>query len=70
MDSLRGYNEILGIGTGVSATKAEADLIRAQALADLASRPARETNPLIFIIPAAGLLVLGTIFIIMRKRKR
>ena len=69
MDNLRSYNNIFGWGEA-RRTEAEAELIKAQAYADLANKPARETNPLIFIIPAAGLLVLGTIFIIMRKRKK
>lgn len=70
MDNLRGYNQILGIGEGTQATKAEADKIKAQALLGLANRPAQKTSPLLFVIPVAGILVLGTIIIIASKRKK
>ena len=70
MDNLRGYSEFLGIGEGTAATKAEADLVKAQALANLASKPAQKTNPLIFIIPVVGLLAVTIIFVIASKRKK
>ena len=69
MDNLWGHNEFLGIGDA-KRTKAEAALLKAQAYADLANKPAQEMNPLIFIIPVAGLLTLGVIFIVASKRKK
>lgn len=70
MDNLTGHNQFLGIGEGTAATKAEAELLKAQALANLANKPAQGTNPLIFLIPVVGLLVLGAVFIIIRRRKK
>jgi hypothetical protein len=50
--------------------EAQADLVKAQALADLAGQPAQGTNPLLIIIPVAVLLIGGvTAFILLRKKK-
>lgn len=51
-------------------TKADADLLKAQAITNLASQPAQKTNPLLIIIPVAVLLIGGvTAFILLRKKK-
>ena len=70
MDNLYSYNTFLGIGEGVDKTKAEAELVKANALANLANKPAQSNSPLFLLIPVAGLLVLGTIFIVISKRKK
>lgn len=69
MDNLRSYNNIFGWGEA-RRTEAEAELVQAQAYASLANKPAQKMNPLIFIIPVAGLLTLGVIFIVASKRSK
>ena len=48
--------------------EAEADLIKAQALAEIAGQPAEKTNPLLYVIPIAAVVVLGIVVIIKRKK--
>lgn len=69
MDNLRSYNNIFG-WSQAEKDEAEAKKIKAEALATLASKPAQKMNPLIFIIPVAGLLTLGVIFIVATRRKK
>lgn len=50
-------------------TLAEAELIKAQAMADLASKPAERVSPLLYIIPIIGILTIGGIILYKKTRK-
>ena len=52
------------------AMEAEAELMKAQALSNIANKPAQRTSPLIYLIPVVGILVIGAIVIISKKRKK
>ena len=65
------YNNLFGIcGERCQRKKqeAEAGLLKAEAYATMASRPAEKTSPLFYLIPIIGILMIGGI-IIYKKRK-
>ena len=51
------------------AKKAETEQIKVQAMADLAGQPVQQTSPLLYLIPVAGIIVIGAIILMSRKRK-
>jgi len=48
----------------------ETDRMKAEALLSMANQPAQKTSPLIYLIPVAGILVLGAIVLVAKKRKK
>ena len=49
--------------------EAESELIKAEALLEMSRQPAQRTSPLVYLIPVAGILVIGAIVIIAKKRR-
>jgi hypothetical protein len=52
------------------AKEAEAELLKAQAMSDMARQPAQKTSPLLYLIPIAGILVIGAVILIARKKRK
>lgn len=54
----------------ISEQKLEADREKMQILAQIANKPAGGGNPIVYIIPLAGILVMGVLIAIKMKKKR
>lgn len=50
--------------------EAEAKLLQAEAMADIAGKPAQKINPVIFLIPVAAIITLGIVVVAIKKRKK
>ena len=48
----------------------ETDRMKAEALISMANQPAQKTSPLLYLIPVAGILVIGVIVIIAKKKRK
>lgn len=57
------------VQTEAKEANAQADLLKAQTMNQLANQPAQGINPLLIIIPAVVLVIGGiTIFILLKKK--
>lgn len=63
------YNNALEAWRRRQEKKAEAELLKAEALKTISEQPADKINPLVYIIPVAAIIVLGIVVIVIKRKK-
>ena len=63
------YNNLFEAYRERKATEAEAKLLQAQTMAELVDLPIQKISPLLYLIPVAGILVIGAVILMSKKRK-